>query len=285
MQECAIKKLVREESFYRLPPLTSSGEVEFKKLFIGIFMRFILALTTLFSISSFARVVTYNHTDCSPVIEQKWQIYTRGQVKVSDYTYDVDGMMNFMHKYLTQIENSLERSGDVMMKGHLAPLCIGMYLEENGPNAMAVLEDYIFFDFQLLSALQKDWGLDAEASIKAVLSHEYAHIIQNRMQLPFNFPLKIFAKKRKELQADCLAGILLTFHYGKGNILTESDKLMKVLGDHHKMQTHGMYEDRKAAIMTGMVESIKLMQQGKNRFNLTSREMIQACSTNYPVLP
>jgi hypothetical protein len=232
------------------------------------------------------KVIPYDPINCMKEIEQVFKLYTKGTLVVnkgsSVVTYDIDAMMTFMKNFISEIEGSFAEAGDVMTLRNLNPVCIAVFDDSENMNAKAIGNDNIIFGLDLIHDLQASWNIDGETGIKAILAHEYAHLIQNRKELPFNLPLPNLATKVKELQADCLAGALLTFHSPKGNNLTEPDKLMGFLGDHNCVGDHGTYEERKKAIYTGMQESLKFMLNNKTKNTLTSNDFVEACSKNYP---
>lgn len=242
------------------------------------------------SIPAKADVIKYNTALCNPAIASKYQVFVQGSVKLSDNygesTFDIDAFMNtFMMPFLKQMEGSLVAAKDLSVIMNLEPLCAGAYHDSQGANAMAIGAHNIFFGLNLIHDLQADWKVDAEIGMKVILAHEYAHIIQNRLAVPFNFPLKLWATKAKELQADCIAGTLMTFHSSKSGILTESDKLMKMLGDLHMVGDHGVYEERRKAIFFGMQKALEFMMKKKTANMITSRDMLNACSEKYPPIP
>ncbi len=245
----------------------------------------------MFASSTFASVIPYNTTECVPQIAAKWKLFVNGNIKIPEtetgsmVEFDITGMVNMMKDYLNQVEAPLIAMDDLLFKFHTAPLCVAMYADEKGPNASAISDLAVLFGFNLLHDLQDKWNIDGETGIKIILSHEYAHVMQERKNIPFNFPLKLVAQKRKELQADCVAGILLTFHYPKGKVIVESDEIMRFLADHHAIGDHGTYTERREAILTGMQEAIKFKLAGKNISNITSNNMFSACSEKYPGIP
>ncbi|MGE3610755.1 MAG: hypothetical protein AB7I27_14280 [Bacteriovoracaceae bacterium] len=240
----------------------------------------------LLPLTSWSQVIPYNQNQCNPQVAQVYQVFTTGKLQMSDgysvVTFDVDEGIKFVQEYLTEIESDFNRAGDITLLSRLDPLCVALYNDNKGANALAIGEDHVLFGLNLIHDLQAEWKIDGILGIKAILSHEYGHILQNRHHLNFNFPLQLYATKRKELQADCIAGVLLNYHIANYKVIVEADKLMQMIGDHHGLGDHGMYPERREALLNGMREAIKLMMKGKTRANLKSKDIIDACLAYYP---
>lgn len=241
----------------------------------------VLSMLVLMSFKAMAtEIIPYDQNRCVTIPGEK--LFSWGSVEMSDgyskTTVDVDGMMNFMTSFYSQIEESFVAARDPLYVYKIDPLCLAMYMEKGGVNAGAYGGDVIVFGMNLLMTLQKDWKIDGESGVKTILAHEYAHAIQAHHKVKFNIPLPLLATKMKEQQADCMAGVILTLHDPKAGSLPQSVALMEVLGSHHSVSSHGSSEERKRAFLRGLQEGVQLLMKKKNRLNTTSKDILRACA-------
>lgn len=230
--------------------------------------------------------IPYNPQVCPAEIGKEFDVAVSGK-RVYEFngdqlTADIDGMMNFVGEFLNQIEQSFIRASDPAFMNLMNPLCFGTYLEPKGVNAFAYLGNTIMFGHRLILEIQR-WGVDPFMGIRTVLAHEFAHIIQARLEVPFRFPLRNYAQKQKELQADCLAGVLMTLHAPAIQNVVHGDILFSHLADHHGVGDHGVFLERKGAWEYGMTTGARLKILSRKR-DFTSTELLKACETNYPRL-
>ena len=250
-------------------------------------MRFLLSIFGFWlSVPAVAGLLPYNPQSCNALIALNYDIYTQGAVSFTrgtdEMTIDAGGMTRFMGDFLSQIDNGFKNAKDITTLSQKNPLCYGMYHDEKGANAIAIGKDNIYFGFNMLVDMQTEWNIEAESGIKAILAHEYAHIIQHRLELPFNLPLPLLNTKRKELQADCIAGVLITYHHPSGRAVIESDRLMHTIGSHHAVSSHGLKAERRTALLHGMKGALRLMMNGKNKTNTHLWDVVNSCTDLYP---
>jgi hypothetical protein len=162
-------------------------------------------------------------------------------------------------------------------------LCLGFYNEESGPNAIAYGQTGILFGTALLAHLSETnspenyWN-----NLKYILAHEFAHYLQNRFQLKFNYTLPMLSVKVKELHADCIAGYLVRMHKeALGDSQVAMAGFVASLGDSHAVGDHGLADDRMKAFDGGLRSSARDIILGKKPHQVSTSDIISHCSQFY----
>ena len=120
-----------------------------------------------------------------------------------------------------------------------------------------------------------DYQLDFKLGLDAVLAHEFAHNIQYRKGLQSSHPLPMVASKFMELQADCIAGLILETHHDLTvDDILEASRLMTIIADSGFVGDHGTAVNRITAFNMG-VESALTSPLGA-RQNVD--DLVRACS-------
>lgn len=187
-------------------------------------------------------------------------------------------LLGKLNKWLVE----LDIAADPIVRNSDAPLCFGYYQEPHGPNAIAVGNIGILFGLNLMSEIHQMAGAKYRDSLVFVLAHEFAHYVQNRHRLRFNYKLPMYATKQKELHADCMAGYLVRAHQ---EVLFHSQddlkKFVASLGDAHAVGDHGLAEERVQALKLGISSASKDILSGKKVFQVRTADIIQHCSRQY----
>lgn len=163
----------------------------------------------------------------------------------------------FLFDRLVGWVDGLIGANDPLFAGETRPLCVGLYDDARGANAVAIGDGQIAFGAVLTARILNQFGESAPAAITYVTAHELAHILQQRLGLRFDYGLpgrrlELLSSKVKELHADCLAGYLLETH--RQIPFTQQSQLeafVRTLGDAHAIGDHGLPADRTAALREG----------------------------------
>ena len=155
-------------------------------------------------------------------------------------------------------------------------ICIGLFDDNKGANALAYGSDYILFGARLLQQMAGQLANHYHDAFYPILYHEFAHILQNMRGETYNYILPFLNIKNKELQADCIAGALLQ-RKGKMNFnqYLSAQKLISHLSDEHIVGDHGVEAQRKAALAIGIF-SVKTSLVPKTL--MSSDYFFNACS-------
>lgn len=163
----------------------------------------------------------------------------------------------FLFSRLTGWVDTLRINGDPVFAETRKPLCVGMYDDSRGANAVAIGEGQIAYGAVLAAQAQRDFGAEADYAVTYIAAHEFAHILQHRLGLRFDYGtpgarLDLLSSKVKELHADCMAGYLLEMHhqvpFDRQDLV---DRYVRALGDAHAVGDHGLPADRVAATKEG----------------------------------
>lgn len=196
------------------------------------------------------------------------------------FSYQQNLLVNTLDKWLVEFDIAKDQA----IQDSRNVICFGLYNDASGPNAAAYGTYGIFFGVNLLNDLPEISQAKQDDTLKFILAHEFGHFLQNIYRLKFNYALPMLSTKLKELNADCIAGYLLTLH--KEVLPQSSQKLNEfvgALGDPHAVGDHGMAKERTQAVAHGQ----KLANDHTRLFKLkvhqiTSGRIINACSQHYP---
>lgn len=163
----------------------------------------------------------------------------------------------FLFDLLTRWVDTLIASNDPLFVNRPKPLCVGLYDDSKGANAVAIGDFQIAFGAVLVGRTLRTFLDSADHALTYVNAHEFAHILQARLGLRFDYGapgsrLTLLSTKIKELHADCVAGYLLEAH--RQIPFTHQARLesfVRTLGDSHAVGDHGMPADRTAALQEG----------------------------------
>ncbi|MBX3019749.1 MAG: hypothetical protein KF767_17820 [Bdellovibrionaceae bacterium] len=163
----------------------------------------------------------------------------------------------FLFDLLAGWVDTLISSKDPLFVNRPKPLCVGLYDDSTGANAVAIGDGQIAFGAVLVGRTLRTFMDSADYALTYVNAHEFAHILQARLGLRFDYGapgmrLDLLSTKIKELHADCMAGYLLEVH--RQIPFTHQARLesfVRTLGDSHAVGDHGMPADRTAALQEG----------------------------------
>ncbi len=202
---------------------------------------------------------------------------------VNDVTHRFEYQKNLLVNALDKWLIEFDIAQDPIVRDSKNTICFGFYNDVYGPNAVAYGKYGIFFGVNLLSDLPAISQAKQDDTLKFILAHEFGHFVQNIYGLKFNYVLPMLSTKLKELNADCIAGYLLTLHR---EVLPDSEKklteFVAALGDPHAVGDHGMATERTLAVARGQ----KLANEHTQLFQLRvhqikTQRIINACSQYY----
>lgn len=186
---------------------------------------------------------------------------------------------NTLDKWLIEFDIG----NDPIAADNTQSICLGFYNESSGPNAVAYGQIGILFGTSLLSELaQTAAPTDYWNNLKYILAHEFAHYLQNRYELKFNYILPMLSVKMKELHADCIAGYLVRLHKEAiGESQQNLAHFVASLGDSHAVGDHGLAQDRVKAFQFGLRASAIDILKGKKTHEIGSAAIIQHCNSAF----
>ncbi len=181
--------------------------------------------------------------------------YTEGYVNLEDFTVDagltIAEMQSELDKYVDHFNKSIDNHLETE-----SVLCLGLYDDSKGPNAIAIGRSHIFFGVRLIKNLTLSNPSTAKDSISTILAHEFAHTLQNIRKENYNYVLPLLSTKIKELQADCITGALANdFSQVTLKQFYDSLELFNKIGAQHYIGSHGMSAQRQAAFALGFTQS------------------------------
>ncbi len=165
-------------------------------------------------------------------------------------------------------------------------LCLGMFDDVQGANALAIGDSQILFGRRLTAQIISGSDI-AGLSLTYILAHELAHILQVRHNLPFEYGgagiiLPMLSTKIKELHADCVAGYILEAHREIPEAYSSAiEDFVKTLGDSHAVGDHGLPHDRSEALREGIRIAQIDRDFGVTLNQITSSRAIGACTLKY----
>lgn len=252
------------------------------KKIVGPSILFIL----LVSASAFAKIsiLAADGPYCSLVLPQELNILKTPTVNVGLVTLDLNALKALLTYSLEKWMIELDISQDPVISTGGKPLCFGFYDDVKGANAVAYGDAAILFGKRLLEALPSMSAADYSDAVKMILAHEFAHSLQYRHNLKFDYILPLLSTKIKELQADCIAGYILRAHNEVDFVVqTKLKTLITAIGDSHSVGDHGMAEDRILAFQRGIAFASHDILLSKKVFQIQSKGIINHCNAFYSV--
>lgn len=253
-------------------------------------MKKILVLPVLFivlmSASAFAKisVLAAEGAYCNLILPEGLSVIAAPAVNVGSVTLDLAALKEPLTYSLEKWMIEFDIAKDPVISTDQKPLCFGFYNDVKGANALAYKDEAIVFGARLLEELPTMSRADYNDAAKFILAHEFAHNLQFRHGLKFDYVLPMLSTKIKELQADCIAGYMLRAH---NEVVFDTQVKLKTLiaaiGDPHSVGDHGMAGDRELAFQRGMSFAAHDMLLGKKVFQVKSADIINHCNAFYSV--
>lgn len=163
----------------------------------------------------------------------------------------------FLFDLLIKWVDQLTTSSDPLFLKNVKPLCVGLYDDSKGANAVAIGDGQISFGAVLVARTLRTHGESAGQALTYVNAHEFSHILQARLGLRFDYGLpgqrlELLSTKVKELHADCMAGYFLETHrHIRFDQQEKLESFVATLGDAHAVGDHGLPADRTQALREG----------------------------------
>lgn len=183
----------------------------------------------------------------------------------------------FISSKLKRMTSFLESQRDPLFFSDNS-LCYSAFQEERGVNAYSGYinnHHFIIFGNNLMKKLVNDKHFQVEFDY--ILSHEFAHYLQNQLGLVFPHPLPLYASKLKELQADCIAGYLMIMtKMIEVQNKAQLSELFELIGDRHAIGGHGEKSIRESAFQFGVNKALSYSFI-RNYFH-TSAQIAQSCA-------
>lgn len=249
----------------------------------------VLSSILVFSLSANAKISIIPASDpqCLSQIPMSLPIIRAPMINIEDgvtvKTLDLAGQQVVLTNSLERWMIEMDIAKDPVISTNQRPLCFGFYNDVRGANASAYKDVAVVFGVRLLATLPAMSEATYAEAIKFILAHEFAHNLQWRHNLKFDYILPMLSTKKKELHADCIAGYLIRAH--KEVNLDSASKvrtLIAAIGDPHAVGDHGMAEDRIEAFQRGIESaSFDILHQVKLH-QVTSERMINYCKKFYP---
>lgn len=221
---------------------------------------------------------------CTLILPQELNVIKTPIVNVGLVTLDLNAYKAPLLYSLEKWMIELDIARDPVISTNKKPLCFGFYDDIKGANAIAYKDEAVVFGKRLLNQLPAMSLADYSDAVKFILAHEFAHNLQYRHNLKFNYILPMLSVKIKELQADCIAGYMLRAH---NEVIFDTQVKLKTLiaaiGDPHAVGDHGMAADRELAFQRGISAASHDMLLGKKVFQVKSLDIINHCNAFYSV--
>jgi len=207
-------------------------------------------------------------------------------ITLGDSTYQMNQNIdrNFLITKIANWLNYFKGANDPLFTSSNQPLCVGLIDDSQAANAYASNGTHVVFGVRLLTEAKIEFQSEFTYAVSFVSAHEFAHIIQQRYQLVFDYVLPMLSSKQRELHADCMAGYLLEAHKEIPFINYETTKrFVESLGSAHIVSSHGMSDDRVNAMKAGMDAFVRSsIYEGVTANTMNTFHLLRACSPLYP---
>ncbi|MCB0422209.1 MAG: hypothetical protein KDD61_14520 [Bdellovibrionales bacterium] len=202
------------------------------------------------------------------------------QINSKTFRLDVGSNVETLVSRLREWTVTFDIAQDSVFNSSSSTLCLGAYNDEDGANAKAFRPgNYILFGLRLMTEISSNWKVDYSLGMDTILAHEFAHILQFRHGFSYPYTLPMLSVKIQELQADCIAGLILSLNHPLDlDQRNEALRLLSILGDQHAVGDHGLAEQRKLAFYLGEFYGRTLLKRNPLKRHLTSTQMFGVCS-------
>lgn len=250
--------------------------------------KILIACSLFISSIALAKIPIYSAHEplCFLRLPQELKLIKPQQTFVSDgnnvFLLDLPSIQRTLTNSLEKWMIELDIAQDPVIETNQKALCFGFYDDKDGANALAYSDVGIVFGKRLLMELPVMSKATFTDATKFILAHEFAHNLQFRHGLKFNYILPMLSTKIKELQADCIAGYFLRAHNEvKLETQLQLKTLIEAIGDPHSVGDHGMAADRQAAFQAGISKASHDILLGKKAFQVKSIDIINHCEQHY----